>query len=311
MSPLLYHPGQIEVQQEANTRHIADKLAGWVGPVTRYALDADLFLFALLGERRQLQFAALSGPPPLARIAGAGTLRLDQSLATVLEIPADTPAGGLVISLARSERARINGVLRPRGDGALEIEACELFTLCRKYIVPTVAHNLAPVAGPRSREPIALGHAWVGEVVAAAETSFLASVSPAGQPDVAHRGGPKGFLELDAAARQLRWTEFVGDGVFKSAGNVRATGTATLLVPDLASGDALELAGRAAYETLRFERRPRSAPLVRFRDPFPVQGRMTLQVEAAYRLRGLAWPRQPLDAERVTSRSEVHDQAPA
>jgi hypothetical protein len=311
MSPLQYHHGQLEVQREANTRHVADKLAHWVGPVARYALNADLFLFALLGERGRLQFAALSGPPPLAQVAGPGTLRLVPALATVLRPSASTSVGGLVISLARSERARLNGILRLNGGDALELEATEPFTLCRKYIVPSVAASQAPIAGPVAREEVSLDDPWVREIVAAAETSFLASISPDADPDVAHRGGPRGFLELDPAARQLCWTEFVGDGVFKSAGNIRATGSAALLVPDLASGAAVELAGRAAYETLRFDRRPRVDPLVRFRDPYPTQGRMTLQVDAAYRLRGFAWPCQPIQADRVTSSSEVYDQAPA
>jgi hypothetical protein len=30
---LRYHAGQIEVQEEANTREVAEMLADWVGPV--------------------------------------------------------------------------------------------------------------------------------------------------------------------------------------------------------------------------------------------------------------------------------------
>ncbi len=200
-------------------------------------------------------------------------------------------------------------MLRP-ANGGLELEPTERFTLCRKYMTPSSAANAEVVGGPVRREPTELTDAWAMRLLAGAETTFLGSVSPDGMPDVAHRGGPAGFLELDAASREVCWTELVGDGVFKSAGNVRATGVASLLIADLDSGDALELAGRGTYETLRFERRPREDPLVRFREPFPTQGRMTLKVESATRLHGFAWPRTRIAGERVTSRSAVDDQAP-
>ena len=39
--------------------------------------------------------------------------------------------------------------------------------------------------------------------------------------------------------------------MFKSAGNVRASSQLTLLVLDLATGDAAEISGLGRYETLR------------------------------------------------------------
>jgi hypothetical protein len=57
--------------------------------------------------------------------------------------------------------------------------------------------------GPDAAEPLALDDPWLAAVVARAETAFLASISPDGGPDVAHRGGPPGFLTLDPAARRL------------------------------------------------------------------------------------------------------------
>jgi hypothetical protein len=311
MRPLRYHHGQIQVQEEASSRHVADKLAHWVGPAISYALDADLALFALADPDGVLRFVALSGPPPMMDVAGPGVLRFHPALSAVAGIRGSTVAGGLVISLARAERARLNGTLHPLPDGALALQPEEVFTLCRKYIMPTAGTDLDIVAGPERRDALDLDDPWVAQLVASAETSFLASVAPDGAPDVAHRGGPRGFLSLDPAQRLLTWPEYVGDGVFKSAGNVRATGTATLLIPDFASGDALELVGQAAYETFLRQRRPRTDPLLRFRDPFPVQGRMTLRIEAARRLRRFAWPRQAAAGDRVTSQSAVGDQAPA
>jgi hypothetical protein len=129
--------------------------------------------------------------------------------------------------------------------------------------------------------------------------------------DVSHRGGVPGFLEFDAATASLAWDEYVGDGMFKSAGNVRAGGCFTLLVLDLATGAAAELHGSAVYVTSRTAKEARTDGLEQHDERFPVQGRMTCQVEAAYRLDGLTHPRRRLaKRRRVTSRSSKSEQAP-
>jgi hypothetical protein len=136
-------------------------------------------------------------------------------------------------------------------------------------------------------------------------------VSPDGSPDVAHRGGAPGFLELDAAKGRLSWPEYLGDGVFKSAGNVRATSVLTLLVLDLDTGDAVELIGTGSYTNLREMRRPRGEALVQDRDAFPAQGRIDVALERVVRLPRFVVPRTRIArALRVTSRSSAAEQAP-
>jgi hypothetical protein len=138
--------------------------------------------------------------------------------------------------------------------------------------------------------------------VARGETSFLASLSPAGQPDVSHRGGPAGFIRLDAAAGALIWPEFVGDGMFKSAGNVRASATVSLLVLDLESGDAAQLSGRGEYRTMMRYKEPRSEGLMTNKDAYPVQGEIMVTLSSAQRLRGLTSPRKHVEGgRRITS----------
>ena len=147
-------------------------------------------------------------------------------------------------------------------------------------------------------------------MLAKGETTFLASVSPTGMPDVAHRGGLPGFVKLDAAAKKLTWTEYLGDGVFKSAGNVRATGTLTLLVPDMATGNALEFVGRGEYKNIRASRRQRVDPLIQDKEPYPVQGVITCAIAQVFKLTRALNPRQLVDAETITSCNVPDDQAP-
>jgi hypothetical protein len=151
----------------------------------------------------------------------------------------------------------------------------------------------------------------LAQIVAESDSFFLASISPEGGPDVAHRGGPGGFVKLDPNKHQLTWHEYVGDGVFKSAGNVRATGVVTVLIPDLATGDGVEFIGTATYQNLRSGRSQRSNPLEQHDEDYPVQGIMRCEIQRIIRLHQLMAPRQPFTPQgKITSCASVDEQAP-
>lgn len=310
MKPLDYHPGQIAAQTEAGTRQVAQKLADWVGPVADFARGADLIVLATPDASKGLRFTVISGSPPLVRIDELPELRLGLPPSMAMNLSMPISCGGLAINLGMARRARINGTLLLGGTGP-ELHAAEGFTLCRKYMAPSVALEPALRVGPATREPIVPDDPWLVALVARAETSFLGSLSPAGMPDVAHRGGKPGFLKYDPSTRQLGWTEYVGDGVFKSAGNIRATHIMALLVPDLETGDGVVLFGRAEYETTYTKGQPRTDALVQHDKDFPVQGEMTCTIEQAHRLQGLLHRRERIArAPRITSRSAVTEQMP-
>jgi hypothetical protein len=307
--PLTYHYGQIEVQTQANTLPVAEMLAGWVGPVGEFCRTADLVVLAIAATDGRLEFMALSGAPPVAEIVGPSRVLLPLGgEATQANIDGEISCGGLAIGLAVARRARLNGALWRSPEG-LVMEASEAFTNCRKYIAPS-----APLAderhfGPVSRQAVDRADPWVTALLANAETSFLASVSPDGVIDVSHRGGPPGFLRLDAET--VVWEEYVGDGMFKSAGNIRATGTMALLVPDLATGDALELTGHAEVQVRRRDKQPRMDALLQNKHEHPVQGLVTCTVGEAFRLERFMQPRKRLEKRlRVTSASATEQQYP-
>ncbi len=303
-----YHPGQIKVQEEANSRTVADHLAHWTGPAAEFALGADLLVFSTANADGSLALHVLSGKPPLIQVVGDDRIRLNPSPGGTL-LP-EGKTGGLAINLGVARRVRINGIVE-HVDGAAEMELSETFTLCRKYLAPSVTPDHATPAGPARRRPVEAGDPMALRVLAQAETAFLATVSPDGWPDVAHRGGPPGFITVDPARRTLSWPEFVGDGVFKSAGNARVTGHVTLVVPDFESGSAVELVGRGDYVNERVLRQERREPLVQFKTSYPMQGRMDCTLTAAYWVENLVPPRQRIPkALKVTSSSSPDDQAP-
>lgn len=311
MPPLQYHTGQLQIQSEANTTEVARKLAFWVGPIKEFVAGADLILLAVLDRDGMLRFTVISGKPPLVTSINSRNDVNSRFLINSISVESISGFyGGLAISMANARRVRINGQLIKNNIGT-ELETKETFTLCKKYIAPTIALGEKQHLGPVSRDQISIHDPWLNNMVTKSETAFLASISPDEKPDVAHRGGPPGFLKVDAETQQLSWQEFVGDGIFKSAGNIRAKSKLTLLLPDFESGDGIEITGQGVYQNLRFDKKEREDPLVKHKEDFPVQGIMNCINIQAYKLTGLLHPRKRLDkAIRITSRMPAWEQAP-
>ena len=105
MHPLRYHAGQIEVQEEAHSRALAGRMAGWVGPAAEFAERADMLLFAAPEASGTLAFTVVSGPAPLAQAEPGGAMRIRIPAATASRFH-DGGYGGLAINLGESRRVR-------------------------------------------------------------------------------------------------------------------------------------------------------------------------------------------------------------
>ena len=309
--PLTYHTGQLEVQTEANSRPAADMLAertsGRSERVLRFYASADLLVVATADQAGALRFNALSGDGPLLTPSDDDTLELHDG-ATGLRT--GSQAGAIAIDLRERRRARANGTLRIDGT-RVYLRAAEELINCRKYIAPSIALDSGFRCGPSQRETIDPSDGAFRDALGRVETAFVASVSPEGRPDVSHKGGPTGFMTFDSTTGVLTWPELIGNGMFKSAGNIRATGTVSVLALDLDSGDAYELCGRGEYRTeLRYDVPRESGLWITDRD-FPTQGIMTVRVEEVALLEGMILPRRRIESEdKVTSCSPREDQVP-
>ncbi len=306
---LVYHPGQIDVQTEANTRRVADMLSEWVGPLSEFTMGADLIVLATV-EAGKFEVSTVCGAPPLVESIGAKELQFP---APMFSPPVDRSrlrqVGGIAISLADRRRARLNGEITC--DSQPKLQASEGFTNCRKYIIPSLALESERRVGPEQKEEIALDDPWLAGVVNNCETGFLLSVSPEGLPDVSHRGGPTGFLNFDPISRRLSWPEYIGDGMFKSGGNIRSCPGMALIAVDLQTGDAAQLNGIGTFTVTLQEKRARTDGLLQVRERYPVQATMSVDLTSAQRLHRLISPRQAIDrAERVTSADSTTAQAP-
>lgn len=309
MKSINYHSGQREIQVEANAVKVADRLSNYVGPVADFSRLADLFVFANLDQSGHLQFTALSGIyDSIILSADQDHIKLGFNKELFKHIPPGSACGGLAINLEQSKRARISGYLIEENDKAcLPLQTA--LANCRKYIAPSAALGIDPRIGPDAVENLELNSSRIQNALAAAETAFLATVTPERMPDVSHRGGQPGFLQYGPSNREIRWAEFLGDGMFLSMGNVRKLGVFSILVLDLTSGDGLALRGKGTYTNIRRERKQRVAGLLQDQESFPIQGMMVGTISHASWLYGLCHPRRKIDTlEKVTSRSLLDDQ---
>lgn len=186
---------------------------------------------------------------------------------------AGTPAGVLGIELATRRRNRAAGRLTEATD-AVAIAIEQSYGNCPQYIWPRAAGPASAAAAAATAEDVAIDDARLAQVIAAADTFFIASQyrdpdgGAAGAADVSHRGGEAGFMTLADGA--IVWPEYRGNFFFNTLGNLHLNPAAGLLIPDFAGGDLWQLTGRAELlwprgGAHRAEGRPDTNCLVRFR----------------------------------------------
>ncbi len=167
----------------------------------------------------------------------------------------DAPLAVLGIELATRRRNRANGRVVWCSARGFELFVEQAFGNCKRYIRERSRGEarIVPAAAP---EPVSGASRLTARALAllgGCDTAFLATASadPArgGREgaDVSHRGGPPGFLQVDASGERSRITlpDYAGNNMFNSLGNIEVNPRAGLLACDFASGDLLSLTGSA------------------------------------------------------------------
>lgn len=256
-----WHAGEIALQLRAG---VADHMAA-IGPrVIRDHLTEQhrsfypQLPFVVLGavDRRDDVWATIrTGPPgflhapdPRHLAAALPPDAADPAEAGLIE---GAPIGLLGIQLETRRRNRLNGRLRARTTEGVLIEVEQSFGNCPKYIRPRTVGLDAP--GPAERDtPLAEGlDAAARDLIERADTFFVATYADLADGsrhvDVSHRGGPPGFVRIEADGR-LTIPDFSGNRFFNTLGNIVASGRAGLVFVDGARGDLLQVSGDATVD---------------------------------------------------------------
>ncbi|WP_461519563.1 pyridoxamine 5'-phosphate oxidase family protein [Porticoccus sp.] len=204
-------------------------------------VDGNLWATALFGEPgfirspnpRQLDVhARLSPEHPLADSLTAGS-----------------QVGVLGIQQISRRRNRANGTISTRDENGFSLHVSQSFGNCPKYITT----RCPPPRLNQSQLTWETFSHWPDrgiEMIATADTFFIASVFDDGQPspnrgvDVSHRGGEPGFLLFDKQQRLLI-PDYAGNNFFNTIGNLTLDPRAGLLFMDFDTGESLYLTGTA------------------------------------------------------------------
>jgi hypothetical protein len=195
----------------------------------------------------------LAGVPGFVHAPDPATLRVD-----ALPDPRDPAAdafgegaeiGVLGLDLATRRRNRANGAIAARDAAGFTLAVRQSFGNCAKYIQRRAVQP-APCAPGEIETLAGLDDAARG-LIAQADTLFVASrsrpeIGAGGGLDMSHRGGRPGFVRLDGDT--LTIPDFSGNRYFNTLGNFLGEPRAALLLVDFATGDLLQLQGRATID---------------------------------------------------------------
>lgn len=258
-SPGPFHDGELEVQRRAGLSDEAQAVGRIVSPflvpaAARFLATQRLAVVASLDASGQPWASILSGP--------AGFLRaVDERLLRAEAVPADDdPLASnlrarpelalLVLDPETRRRMRLSG-RGMQAEDAVFLLTDQVYGNCPKYI-----HRRRPSGDTVAARGPAVRSTRLGERqgawIAGADTLFVASFHPEGGADASHRGGDAGFVRV-LDDRRLAIPDYTGNAMFNTLGNLLEYPRAGLLFVDFASGDTLQIAGRAeiAFEPQR------------------------------------------------------------
>lgn len=222
------------MQERAGVRALADRVGRIIGsdipPVAAAFVAAQPFVIvSTVDAAGQPTASLLGGVPGFASASDAHTLTIAPSFGHDVfdDIEASGVIGILAIDLATRRRMRVNGMAVRRGDSIL-VTTREVYSNCPQYIHPRV---FAPTSLREASR----------DVIATADTFFLATSHPVRGADASHRGGA---VRIELPTR-LSWSDLPGNNMFNSLGNLVVNPRCGLLFVDFERGAALRLRGRA------------------------------------------------------------------
>jgi uncharacterized protein len=229
-----FHAGELAVQRLAGVSDAAERLGRSIRDelttkTIGRARAAHLAALATCDEDGQPWAWLLIGEPGFldARSERELLVQPAHSLEPAVNrhVAAHARVGLVGIDLATGLRVRVNGRAEVDGEG-LRILVEEAFANCPKYVRKRPPLTRAPDGRAR---------------IERADTFFLATRSADGRLDASHRGGEPGFVTVVDEAT-LRWSDYPGNNMFQTLGNLSQDDRAGLLFVDFERAATLQIA---------------------------------------------------------------------
>jgi uncharacterized protein len=249
-----FHPDELDAQARAGKGASGAGIRGFMPDQHREFFALLPYLFVATADATGWPLATmLTGAPGFVHAPDPVTLRIDALPAAhdpaAVAFGEGAEIGVLGLDFATRRRNRANGTIIARDAAGFTLAVRQSFGNCAKYIQ---RRAVAPAAhAPGSVEPLPGLDPAARALIAQADTLFVASRSrpeagAAGGLDMSHRGGRPGFVRHDGDALVL--PDFAGNRYFNTLGNLLGEPRASLLFMDFATGDLLQLQGRATVD---------------------------------------------------------------
>jgi len=249
---MVFHKGEIEVQERAGVARQASRVGGMIhseipAPAQAF-LEQQPYIFAgSIDENGRVWASLLMGEVGFLSVLDDRTIRIDSPSTDEFlfrNLKADERIGLLAIEFETRRRMRANGRAKLVDDSVV-IHTEEVFSNCPKYIQ----------ARFWERNDLALGETNLSagaaeltggriEFIETADTFIIASAHESRGADVSHRGGNPGFVKV-VETRKLVFPDYSGNMMFQTLGNLQLDPHCGLLFFDFESGRILQLTGKA------------------------------------------------------------------
>lgn len=255
-----FHGGELAVQVRAGVRDAVAPIGQRVIRAVMPAQHREFFAqlpFVVLGavdDQGQAFASMLTGQPGFVTSPDESTLQVralpqaGDPLARLLRGRGE-PVALLGIELPTRRRNRANGRIARLDEDGFVLAVQQSFGNCPKYIQRReLVTRQAPASSPAPQRLDRLDGA-ARAAVGRADTFFIATHAPGtlhdGGADVAHRGGPPGFVQASDDGTVLAWPDYRGNQYFNTLGNILVNPRVGLLFPDFETGDLLHVTGDA------------------------------------------------------------------
>jgi predicted pyridoxine 5'-phosphate oxidase superfamily flavin-nucleotide-binding protein len=245
-----YHPDEIRVQERAGVREIAERkkdIYTQIPEVAKEFLEHQPLLFTGVIQGDDCVWASfLQGPPGFIEVLDSETIRVN-ALPHVQDpfegvLSAGAPLAFIAVDFETRRRMRLNGKIQRWDEAGFLFHVDQVYSNCPKYIqarawigTSNINDKYDYVIGTNLSEPMM-------QIVAQADTFFIASHHAEYGMDVSHRGGMPGFVQVKDT-RTLWIPDYKGNSMFNTLGNLLGHPQAGLLFLDFETGNILQLSG--------------------------------------------------------------------
>jgi len=247
-----YHSGELAVQKLAGVQAQASRMSGSFyselpAAARQFVEERNFAAITWHDQSKRLWITPLSGQSGFLRVRDEQTLECDLTncAAPLLQSRnfANDPVALVLMDFAGRRRMRVIG--EANCQDKLIVTVNRAYGNCPKYIqkrepAESLEDGTGVTTAQKSEDKSYLDEKMQA-LINSADTFFIGSYAAEGGADASHRGGAPGFVSADE--HTVRWTDYPGNNMFNTLGNIQASRETALLFLDFETGAGLALNG--------------------------------------------------------------------